>query len=132
MLTSSNIGAASTHSAARERPEGAVDLAHLGRYTMGNRALELEVLDLFVQQAPLTIERLRQAKAEKPWREAAHTLKGSARAVGAWRLADAAAGGERIAGWMEPEAAKSAVAAIEAAYAEVHAFIRALHEGCAA
>jgi HPt (histidine-containing phosphotransfer) domain-containing protein len=94
---------------------------------MGDAALELEVLKLFDQQAPLTIERLRQARGEKQWREAAHTLKGSARAVGAWKLADAAASGERIVGWTQSEEGGQAIADICGAYQEVHDFIRLLH-----
>src|SRR4051812_35026424 len=59
-----------------------VDFAHLKRYTLGDRALELEVLHLFAAQAPLTLEVLRRAHTTRAWRDAAHTLKGSARAVG--------------------------------------------------
>ena len=67
-----------------------IDHVHLGRYTMGNKALELEVLQLFIGQAPSTLRDLERAASPKDWHMAAHTLKGSAKAVGAGRLARAA------------------------------------------
>lgn len=62
---------------------------------MGNRSLELEVLQLFAGQAPSTLAALDAAHSAKDWHIAAHTLKGSARAVGAWALAKAAEEAER-------------------------------------
>jgi HPt (histidine-containing phosphotransfer) domain-containing protein len=73
-----------------------IDLVHLSRYTLGNQALQCEVLQLFAEQAPLTLAQLRTAETPKAWRDAAHTLKGSARAVGAWRVANCAERAEAI------------------------------------
>jgi HPt (histidine-containing phosphotransfer) domain-containing protein len=73
-----------------------IDLAHLSRYTFGNAALQCEVLQLFAEQAPTTLAQLRSAETQKAWRDAAHTLKGSARAVGAWRVAGCAEQAESI------------------------------------
>ena len=67
-----------------------IDHAHLSRYTMGNRALELEVLHLFADQAPNTFDELEHASTGKARHMAAHTMKGSARAVGAGRVGKAA------------------------------------------
>lgn len=78
-----------------------IDHAHLGRYTMGNRALEVEVLQLFAGQAPETLAMLAGATTDRDWHVAAHTLKGSARAVGAWEIATLAETAER-AGPAEP------------------------------
>ncbi len=72
-----------------------IDHAHLARYTMGNRSLEIEVLQLFSGQAPETLASLMAAKDPKAWHIAAHTLKGSARAVGAWAVATAAEEAEK-------------------------------------
>jgi HPt (histidine-containing phosphotransfer) domain-containing protein len=71
----------------RRRP---VDLVHLAAQTMGDRGLEQEVLALFVQQVSAARERLIAADAGER-RMLAHTLKGSARGVGAFALADCAA-----------------------------------------
>lgn len=66
-----------------------VDLAHLSRQTMGDRALEQEVLGLFVQQAMAVREQIGSADTASRLR-LAHTLKGSARSVGAGPLASCA------------------------------------------
>ncbi len=73
-----------------------VDLAYLGRFTFGNRELEREVLYLFAQQVPAYLKALEEAVDQKSWHAAAHTLKGSARAVGAWRVARGAEAAERL------------------------------------
>ena len=73
-----------------------VDLVHLRRFTLGNRALELEVLQLFSEQAPSIVHRLQHAVTAKDWRDAAHTLKGSAGAIGAHGVARAAAEAELL------------------------------------
>jgi HPt (histidine-containing phosphotransfer) domain-containing protein len=73
-----------------------IDRAYLARFTLGNAALECEVLQLFADQVPLYLQALRDARTRKAWREAAHTIKGSASAVGAWRLAGVAEMAERV------------------------------------
>jgi HPt (histidine-containing phosphotransfer) domain-containing protein len=70
----------------RSRP---VDLAHLARQTMGDRSLEQEVLALFVQQALSVRDRIVDADI-KDRLLLAHGLKGSARGVGAFAIADCA------------------------------------------
>jgi HPt (histidine-containing phosphotransfer) domain-containing protein len=66
-----------------------IDLVHLARMTLGDRSLEREVLQLFDRQATLLIARMRSA-APGGAATLAHTLKGSARGIGAWRVARAA------------------------------------------
>jgi HPt (histidine-containing phosphotransfer) domain-containing protein len=73
-----------------------IDLEYLRRFTSGNLALEEEVLKLFADHAPLYLEQLRHAKSTKDWSEAAHTIKGSAAAIGARRLASVAEMVERL------------------------------------
>ena len=72
---------------ARHRP---VDLAHLAKQTLGDRALEQEVLKLFVQQALTARDQIAQAAPNERLR-IAHNLKGSARGVGAFAVADCVA-----------------------------------------
>jgi HPt (histidine-containing phosphotransfer) domain-containing protein len=70
-----------------------IDLVHLSRQSLGDRALELELLTLFERQAEQIAARLATlpAAGERRWRhDLAHTLKGSARAVGATAVAAAA------------------------------------------
>lgn len=76
---------------ARSRP---VDLVHLARQTMGDRALEQEILALFVQQATLVRDQIVAASTTERLR-LAHSLIGSARGVGAFAIADCAVEIER-------------------------------------
>jgi HPt (histidine-containing phosphotransfer) domain-containing protein len=77
-----------------ERP---LDLVHLARQTLGDRALEREVLALFRIQAQAICRQMAEAP-EAQRADLAHTLKGSARAVGAWRVAERAEACEFAAG----------------------------------
>jgi HPt (histidine-containing phosphotransfer) domain-containing protein len=74
-----------------------VDFTYLHRFTFGDRGLEREVLYLFAQSAQGYIAQIRGATDAKAWIAATHTLKGSARAVGAWRAARAAEMAEKMA-----------------------------------
>ncbi len=71
-----------------------IDLIHLSRQTFGDHGLERELLTLFDCQAAQFAIRLAEPveKSAQVWRaELAHTLKGSALAIGAVGVADAAA-----------------------------------------
>jgi HPt (histidine-containing phosphotransfer) domain-containing protein len=68
--------------------DGPIDLAHLQRVTLGDASLEREVLAMFAAQAFDLIEQLVRMPADAA--ELAHKLKGSAQAVGAFRVTDAA------------------------------------------
>jgi HPt (histidine-containing phosphotransfer) domain-containing protein len=74
----------------------AIDRTYLARFTMGNDALEQEILELFAAQAPHYLHRLRMAATDADWKEAAHTIKGSAAAVGARHLQRCAELAERV------------------------------------
>lgn len=66
------------------------DQAFFRRYTMDNRDLEVEIIGLFRRQLPALIKQMRRAIDPYDWKLASHTLKGSARAVGATRLGEIA------------------------------------------
>jgi HPt (histidine-containing phosphotransfer) domain-containing protein len=98
-----------------------IDLDHLARMTLGEAALGREVLLLFDRQADLLLARMRNA--ERAVAAAyAHTLKGSARGIGAWRVAEAAAAVEAAAA-ADQAAADQAVARLSAAVDETKALI---------
>ena len=105
---------------ARSRP---VDLVHLARYTLGERALECEVLGLFSTQSIVYVARLRASRSDEEWREAAHSLKGSALAVGAWRAAEAAQDAEALPADAAHSSRTACLSEIEASVAEANAFI---------
>jgi HPt (histidine-containing phosphotransfer) domain-containing protein len=107
----------------------AIDLDHLNRYTGGDRALNEEILQLFAQQCNATVARLEELAAiegagGKSWHEATHTLKGAARGVGAFALADIAAEAETIAG--DKIAAVAVIERLKNTSAIVHRFIESL------
>jgi HPt (histidine-containing phosphotransfer) domain-containing protein len=87
-----------------------IDLVHLARTTMGDRSLEREVLQLFDRQAIQLIARMR-ASAPGGLVMLAHTLKGSARGIGAWRVARAAEALEAACGSSEAAGALERLAA---------------------
>ena len=66
-----------------------IDLEHLSRMTLCERSLERELLQLFDRQAHMLMARMREGNPGHI-AAAAHTLKGSARGVGAWPMARAA------------------------------------------
>jgi chemotaxis protein histidine kinase CheA len=103
-----------------------LDLVHLARQCLGDRDLEAELLGLFRLQAPALTAQLSgspplslEAKAR-----IAHTLRGSALAVGAGRVASAAwrieelalAGGQRSA---EAPAIAALLSAVDEALTEI-------------
>jgi HPt (histidine-containing phosphotransfer) domain-containing protein len=69
--------------------DGPIDIAHLQRMALGDAGLEREVLAMFSAQAVSLMGTLATLPADA--RALAHTLKGSARAIGAFGVADAAA-----------------------------------------
>ena len=88
--------------------DGPIDLAHLQRMTLGDASLEREVLAMFAAQTAGLMGELSSLPANVG--ELAHKLKGSARAIGALRVADAAE-------WLEtagPDAAQALMALDEA------------------
>ncbi len=70
--------------------QGPFDHAHLEQATNGDRALAREVLALFDRQAEKLLTEIAMASDPRTRSEAAHSLKGAARGVGAFVLANAA------------------------------------------
>ena len=70
-------------------PDEPLDRAHLFRMTLGDHSLEGEVLRLFDRQCRMLIGRMAEAQPACV-KALAHTIDGSARGVGAWRIAQAA------------------------------------------
>ena len=68
--------------------DGPIDFEHLKRMTLDDAGLEQEVLAMFAAQSAQLIGRLADLPEDAP--TLAHTLKGSARAIGAFAVADAA------------------------------------------
>ena len=85
----------------------AIDTAHLSRMTLGERSLEREVLALFDRQADMLLPRIRTGAAGVA-AASAHTLKGSAAGIGAFKVAEAAEAVEQAQGLELRDAAVAA------------------------
>jgi HPt (histidine-containing phosphotransfer) domain-containing protein len=111
--------------------DGPIDSGHLDRMTLGDASLTREVLAMFSAQAVGLIgnlERNCEGKSSKGLPSdapaLAHTLKGSARAIGAFRVADAAEAMEAtIRNGDDPA---EALAGLKEAVAEARAAIDAI------
>lgn len=97
-----------------------IDLIHLSRQTLGDRALEEEVLGMFVQQLATARDNLAAAD-DAGRRMIAHTLKGTARGIGAFRLGDCAAAIE------DAPDNKALIARLSKAIDEVRDFVAAIN-----
>jgi len=102
-----------------------IDEDHLARMTLGDRALEREVLEIFARQTVIMLQRIGGAEPALA-AAAAHTLVGSARGIGATRVALAA---ERLEQAARAKAGAAeldrAVDALKAATVEASAAIAA-------
>lgn len=67
---------------------GPIDFDHLQRMTLGDAGIEQEVLRMFSAQSAMLVDTLNAVPSDAA--ALAHTLKGSARAIGAFAVADAA------------------------------------------
>jgi HPt (histidine-containing phosphotransfer) domain-containing protein len=120
-MTASTVSTAADHAG---KPT-ALDEAHLGRMTLGDRRLEREVLEIFMRQTTIMLDRVMGAERALA-AAAAHTLLGSARGIGAWRVAGAAERLEHAAGEGGSEAeVDQAIADLKAASLEASAAIGA-------
>lgn len=116
--------AGQTHATGANADRRAIDNEHLERITLGDRRLECEVLQIFVRQSAMMLERICNGQPDA-LSMAAHTLVGSARGIGAWRVAGAAETLERASrGGRDAEISK-AIAELKAASLEATAAIGA-------
>lgn len=73
-----------------------VDLKHLHKYTGGDVALEREIYALFREQVSMWLKLLKSDSDSQSWGSAAHSIKGSARGLGAHGLASACEAAEAV------------------------------------
>jgi hypothetical protein len=99
-----------------------IDLGQLSRMTLGETGLEREVLALFDLQAGILLSRMAN-EPPKSVAGLAHTLTGSARGVGAWKVAEASEVVERFATAGAPTMLADAIGQLNAAVTEARARI---------
>jgi HPt (histidine-containing phosphotransfer) domain-containing protein len=112
--------------ASMDTQPGILDEEHLGRMTLGDRWLEREVLEIFVRHTETMLNLILDRIAERDAAAAAaaaHTMVGSARGVGAWRVAEAAEKLERTVDAGDEQQLGAAIAALRAASLEANTAI---------
>lgn len=101
-------------------PVTEIDFDHLNRYVAGDPDLTREVFGLFRNQVEMWGRGLRADVDDDMWANVTHSLKGSARAVGALGLAEACENAESLIGdGRRPGAREVAVESIEHRIAQV-------------
>lgn len=75
-----------------------IDFEHLDRFTGGDPVVQAEVFAIFKEQSTTWLRLLEPAADDAAWSSAAHTVKGAARGVGAFALADACEYAEGLVG----------------------------------
>ena len=99
---------------------GAVDFSVLDRATGGDDVVSEEILGLFVEQAEVWAPLL--DIREDGWRDAVHTLRGTAAGIGAAQLAEACATAEAAEKTDAPPLLERVRDALDAALADVAAW----------
>ncbi len=88
-----------------------VDLDHLDAYTGGDPAVRSEILSIFQHQAEMWVRLLDTQNGDEGFADGVHTIKGAARGIGAWPLAEVCEGIERKAAAGDLSLAEKAVGA---------------------
>ncbi len=79
-------------------PDAEIDFEHLKQYVGDDTALTQEVFGLFKHQVDMWVKGLDPQADDQIWSGVMHSLKGTARAVGAKNLADLCEKGEAMVG----------------------------------
>ncbi|SHM16778.1 Hpt domain-containing protein [Roseibium suaedae] len=106
----------------RQEQPAPIDLVSLAANTLGNRDLEREVLRMFRAQTSSMMSRIDQEASAAVRKDLVHTLKGSARAIGASHVAAACEDLEAVLEKGDAPDFRPLVSAVE----EVNAYIGSL------
>lgn len=120
---------AETAAAGAGRMAPVLDKDHLAAQTMGDPDLAREVMALFLDQSADVLRAVRETADPVARAEAAHLLKGSARAIGAARVAACAERVERLPAHAAEGEVLAAIADLHASVAEARAAIAAELDG---
>ncbi len=95
----------------------AVDYAHLRVQAAEDLDVMREVMQLFLVQTEQILAALAATEDPKAWKQLTHTLKGSARGVGAFAVAEAAAAAELAS------LDRATLAPLDRAFADVRGYV---------
>ena len=102
-----------------QHSQAVVDYVHLKAQAADDLEVMREVLQLFIVHTEQLLEGLETTDDARTWKDLTHTLKGSARGVGAFAVADAAAIAESAS------LDKGRIAAIREAFEAARQFVSA-------
>lgn len=125
-MTQPALNPASNSASLVDVETNAIDMKHLLHYTMGDEILAREVLGLFSTQGRIYLENLSESSDPKERKVAAHTLKGSARGIGAHQVALGAEALEGLAEAGDEAAWAEALGALKSEFAEADRVIATL------
>ncbi|MGJ8562249.1 MAG: Hpt domain-containing protein [Alphaproteobacteria bacterium] len=91
--------------------ETEIDFDHLNQYVSGDADLTAEVFGLFKNQVDMLEKSLRPDSDDEVWAAITHSLKGTAKAVGAVQLADICEKAEALVGTNNRPGARDLAAA---------------------
>jgi HPt (histidine-containing phosphotransfer) domain-containing protein len=103
-----------------------IDLDHLSQYTAGDPALEAEILGMFVPSAIAYVDQMQDGATNTDWHVAAHSLKGVARGVGAFEVADLAEAAEKVEAAAQRERERHVIS-LRRALERVRVFVDSRH-----
>lgn len=109
-----------------DEPDATLDLAHLASQTGGDRALQRDLLDLFILQAAEFRARIGHLEDPAGAGDLVHRIKGSARAIGAFGLSAAAEDFECALSAHRPLALVSMTTALTKALSAIEAHLQSL------
>ena len=101
-----------------------LDLAYLHQHSLGNAALETEMLELFLRQSMRLLLEFNVRTEPREWRDFARTLKSSASGIGALEVAQIAERLELCGQSKESAETRALLAALETAVLKVNDCIR--------
>ncbi len=105
------------------KPSMPIDFAYLDWYTAGDRSVQADVLAIFRGQSMLWIDMFDPDMADTEWVALAHSLKGSARGIGAFTLGDLAEQAEALIDGDHRESRRGVLDAMRKALGAVQAEI---------
>lgn len=110
----------------RKTTEMPVDIIHLETFTDGDKDVEQQLFSLFLEQADISLSRLRDAISShdnEEWRSASHKFKGAAANLGAKKLSEICHAAESA--FLQTADAKIGILnAIQAQYEEVQFYLK--------
>ena len=100
-----------------------VDLQHLSEFASGDISKMRRFLALFKEQSKVDFDKIVKSDTSASWRDAVHSLKCGASAIGAWQLVQATDRAQRDDIELRPDCRKTHIENMRGILNDVDAFI---------